>query len=79
MFWLPVFLTSIFFIVGIALSPYAVIFLIPAMGTDLLFAPGSGSFIANHLTTLSVLFLLILKYGIVTKTRLRHVYDSQTT
>lgn len=73
--WCPLWLQLVLFACGVWFFRYRILFLVPAIIADVLYAPTNGFSFHNLKTTLVVTGMLILWYVIMTQTRIntRHV------
>ncbi|MES2224917.1 MAG: hypothetical protein V4478_02935 [Patescibacteria group bacterium] len=72
--WLPVWLQILLFITAIISGPYRFFFILPAIASDALYAPGSVFAIQNHWMTLLVLGLLAAHWLIMRTLRISTLY-----
>lgn len=73
-FFMPFWVQLVSFFVLIFVTPYRFLLLIPAIFADIFYAPKiDGIFFAKY--TVFVFVLILLHWLIVTKTRIRDLYD----
>jgi len=72
--WLPVWLQVVLFVAAILIGPYRFFFVIPAIISDALYAPGTAWSLTAHWMTLLVLALLAIYWLSIKKLRVRTVY-----
>ena len=72
--WLPWWIQVAVCIVGIFLAPYPLMLVVTAVVSDVLYAPGTGPWIANARATIGVLCIVLLYITVTRNTRFGQLY-----
>lgn len=75
--WAPLWFQCVLFVVCIAFLPKKVLFLIPAIISDALYAPTSGVSIATFKMTMIVIAMLLVWLALMQQTRISHVVPTK--
>lgn len=71
--WTPVWFQCVLFVFCIAFLPKKVLFLIPAIVADALYAPATGLTLVNIKTTMIVTAMILIWLALMQQTRISHV------
>jgi hypothetical protein len=73
-FLTPLWVQMILFVAAIISGPYRFFFVIPAIVSDAIYAPGSVFMLSSHDMLIFVLVLLLIHWFIMKKLRIRTIY-----
>lgn len=75
--WMPVWFQLVLFVLAVVFLAYKVLFLVPAVIADILYAPTASFSLANLKMTLIVSALIVSWFIIMHQTRISHVVPTK--